>query len=259
MNDGIEIIKYMSSSQSRVRILNKLDSTEADLRELVRKPDIPRSTLQRNLNTLVQRSWIKETEHGYKITPTGRLLIQEFTETAEKVETIDQISSFLQNITSWDTIDLGAFDNPEVSVPEPDKPYCLVNELLERLKSSSEIHGFLSIMSPFLYSHLQSIHDTNDYSGSYIVSTEAIDIQNYSNFEDINEYLQSLGNGQLEVLGYEDQLPFSLFILDNEEVIFTANDEFGRIEVLIRETGIELVQWGKATYEEYRRRSTGPL
>ena len=73
MEESIQEIEFLARSTARVRILQELSESEeltrADLRSQL---DCSRTTVQRNLEALIDRQIVSNSRRTYSLTPSGR-------------------------------------------------------------------------------------------------------------------------------------------------------------------------------------------
>lgn len=96
MDATIEEIETLARSCRRVRILEELRKERALTRdELKERIDGARTTIQRNLDTLVKHGWVQYIDREYRITQTGELISDKFRELVDVVEVTQQLAPFL--------------------------------------------------------------------------------------------------------------------------------------------------------------------
>lgn len=85
------LLKCLISTPQRPQILAVLDDKGTDLRDLMDELNSPRSTLQRNLATLEDHGWIKNTSSGYVLTPTGAHIFDMYSTMEQRIEKSNQL------------------------------------------------------------------------------------------------------------------------------------------------------------------------
>lgn len=94
MDERCAAMECLCNSPQRLRILDVLDDTQMDVRDLMEALNSPRSTVQRNLTVLEERDWIEDRCSGYTTTTIGRLLREEFVSMSETTDTIKRMAPF---------------------------------------------------------------------------------------------------------------------------------------------------------------------
>ena len=98
MDEFREIIECLCNSPQRIKILDALDDTRMDVREVMEALDSPRSTVQRNLSVLEEQGWVETAGSGYTTTTVGELLRAEFVGMGETATKIERMAPFLNTV-----------------------------------------------------------------------------------------------------------------------------------------------------------------
>lgn len=75
MEPQIEAINFLIKSENRFSVLSTIDKEPIDTRDLRDETGIPRSTVQRNLNELIDKDWVVRDKGVYRVTPWGSKLV----------------------------------------------------------------------------------------------------------------------------------------------------------------------------------------
>lgn len=175
MEELYDSIKCLCESPQRLRILDALNSTYMDLRELKIKLDSPRTTLQRNLSVLEQRKWIEDTHSGYTTTTVGCFILEEVVTLDETIETINRIVPFLEAVDVPATFDISQLGDVRMTVPDSTQPNAPSQRLLNLFDGADHVWGVLPVISWTLVELSHHADERSPTKHQYIVSRDALD------------------------------------------------------------------------------------
>lgn len=257
MTSHCDTIKCLSNSSQRLQILDVLDGTYADLRDLKTKLNSPRTTLQRNLSVLEKRGWVEKTRSGYTTTTAGCLIFEEFMTMSETAETIQHIAPFLEVMDAPAEIDIGRFDDPLVTVPERGRPDAPTKRLFDSYNGADYIKGLLPAVSFLLVELSRYADEDTTTEHEYIISQETFNVLQEQYDGERTEVSEMTRSVRTTIRIYEDDLPYGLFISGNR-LALAAYDDVGRMQALVESTSEESIEWGEQVYENYRHQSKRP-
>lgn len=243
-----EHLQFLSNSFQRVRLLDVLADSTTDLPSLRENLDAPRTTLQRDLSQLERRGWIERTSSGYSTTTAGRLLVSEVGRTIETVETIENLSPFLEAVADSRTLDVTRLNDPVVTVPEPNQPHAPMNRLFETLRTTTGKRGFVPMISAGLLQNFQIPCESSRDVSVFVLSSETVASIREGNVQDGDDLVD--GN-RLRLLEYDGKLPYGL-VIAGESVALVAYDDVGRIRALVDSNEQEALEWAEQVYGGYR-------
>jgi predicted transcriptional regulator len=254
MDDFCEAIECLCNSPQRLKILDTLDGTRMDVREVMEALDSPRSTVQRNLSVLKERDWIETAGSGYTTTTVGGLLRSEFVGMGETVTKIERMALFLNTVDAPAEVDVDQLSNVLVTTPEPTRPHSPRKRLLRIFNEVNCVRGLLPVVSSLSVEGAHRADAGSEPNGEYVISSVAFDAlhDQYA-----GEGVEMDPPAHIDVRVYDGDLPYGLFVSD-DALALAAYDEFGRIQVLVESTSETTVEWGERVYEAYRRQSTQP-
>lgn len=252
MDELSKSIDCLCNSPQRYRILDILDDMQMDVRDLMTALDSPRSTVQRNLSVLEEQGWIKTTTSGYRVTTIGRLLCEEFVKVNETAAAITRMAPFWEAVDTPPEIDLGALSDALVTTPDQSDPNAPTKRLFNTFDDADHIHGFVPVISSFMIEHFHNMNRGEETIHEYVLSQTAFDALRKWYDGSVSEKMLP---SQTEILVYEDDIPYGLFISD-EQFVLTAYDDVGRMEALVETPNKIAIERGEQIYESYRRQST---
>lgn len=259
MNTGevCDPLEFLCNSPQRLQILDVLDDTQMDVRDVMEAVDGSRSTVQRNLSVLEQRGWVNEASAGYTTTTVGRLLCEEFVAVSESADTIMRMAPFFEIVDNPEKIDVKRLTDALVMTPDLGQPTSLMNRLFNIFEEADHVRGFLPVVSSLSVELSRRAAATGDSvpECDYIISSDAFDTlrQQFGNDGADGGEINPPDHISLQVYG--GSLPYGLFVSD-EQLALAAYDEIGRIEAVVESTSEDTIEWGERKYEEYRHQST---
>lgn len=254
MKEFYDSIKCLCESPQRLQILDALDSTHMNLRELMTKLESPRTTLQRNLSILEQRRWIEDTHSGYTTTTAGSCILEKVVALDKTIETINRIVPFLEAVDEPTTLDISQLKDVRMTVPDSTQPNAPTQRLLNAFDGADRVWGVLPVISQVLVELSHHADEKNSTQYQYIVSRDALDaLQNQDTADrvDIYEPPQSI---HVNIHIYDKALPYGLF-RSEDRLVLVAYNELGRIHALVESDSEEAIGWGKQVYETYKQQS----
>ncbi|PSQ02829.1 winged helix-turn-helix domain-containing protein [Halobacteriales archaeon QS_5_70_17] len=262
MREGVEAIAFLAGSETRVRLLEELaGSTDSDSDpeaeaeglsrgDLRERLDAARTTITRNLEALIDRGWVRETEGRYVATPAGRLVAGALANARAAVGTADRLTPFLR----WFPADepeppVEALRGARVVTGESGDPYAPVNTIVNCIRRS----GGGRVLLPFLGLHaFEACHErvVEDGTTHEVVVTPAVaETLRTGDYAGLFADLRACDRFAAYV--YDGEIPYYLGLIDEREVEIGV-DEDGTPRALLRSEAPEVREWAEAVYERYR-------
>jgi len=231
--DGaLEDLAYISRSVNRYVILRTVAERGYPRRELGEVTDTSRTTLGRILRELQDRGWCERTIDGeYAATPTGRLVVSEFTPAVEAMRTIRSLGDAAAWIPTEElSVGLRAFAGAEVRRAEPNAPLAIVDDLARLLRESSTFR-VLTFLSP-----APPIGETM-YAGAVEGRLDVVGVlagglaEHLRDRDDADvDWCELVENGD-PMYRYDGHIPCNLFAFDDVTLIM-SDDPDGRTAVV---------------------------
>lgn len=257
MDGHCETLECLCNSPQRLRILDILNGTEMDVRDLMTALNSPRSTVQHNLSKLEERDWIDTTASGYTATTVGGLLCELFVTTGETADTIQRLAPFFEAIDVPPEVEIGKLTDALMTTPNPTQPNAPTKRLFEAFDGADRVCGFTPVVSGFMV-ELFCNGDRTIAEHEYIVADEVFDILHEEFPEERIDMSEKDKSVSVTTYLYEGDIPYGLFISE-ERLVLVAYDETGRLQALVESTNEEAVEWGERMYETYKYESTEPM
>jgi predicted transcriptional regulator len=218
--------------------------------ELEEQIDASRTTIQRNLDELVDRDWINGHGQEYSINPCGDLIIRGFDDLLETMEVADHLQPFFKWFPKSELeFEIDALADADVTVSAAGDPYAPVNAHAESLATADRFHAFLPSVSlhPLKIAHRKAMEDTPDQK--IIVSKRVSDtIKSNTDYREIVEEMSS--NEETAFLVTKDDVSFYLGILD-EKVQIGVEDGEGLPRALLETKSEAVRRWARKKLQKH--------
>lgn len=253
-NGTWECVECLSNSFQRVQILGALTDAHADLRELIDELDIPRTSLQRNLSVLEQHGWIKQGPPGYTTTTRGSFLTDIFIEMLERIQRIETLTPFLDEVNSSAAMDIDRLNECLVTVPVSRRPHAPVTRLLEIFETAEQVRGFSPVVAGL---PVKRYYRPNEITGEYefILSKNTVDAHRRPDTDEWWDETDMTQGTRIELRISDDEFPYGLFACE-DTLALAAYDDLGRMTALVESGSAAAIEWGEWIYERYKQQSS---
>lgn len=257
MDDLCDLIDCFCNSPQRLRILDILDGTQIDVRDLMSALDCSRSAIQRNLTVLQKQGLVEETRSGYTTTTIGGFLRDEFARTNETTATIRRMTPFFETVDAPPEIAIGKLTDALVTTPDPAHPNAPTQRLFSTFTDADRLRGFVPVVSRLIVETFREMTEDDTASHEYVLSRAAFDAIRTQCSNEHTDVPETIFPDRTEVSVYEGDIPYGLFVSGNR-LALTAYTEFGRVRALVESTREEAIEWGERMYKTYREQSAEP-
>ncbi|MFC6733928.1 winged helix-turn-helix domain-containing protein [Haladaptatus sp. DYSN1] len=256
--DPREDVAFLARSAHRVAVLDTLANgpmTRSDLHEVTL---IPQPTLGRILEPFQKRNWIERRGRKYALTVWGELLVTDFRDLIETVETIQQLSDVLQKLpTDEMAFDVREFADATVSMPEHGDAFGHLRRLEELFFGADRarlLSPTVAMGAPADYHELYQAFLDSDRRAESIVSVEALtQVQTDETYAKM--FRPAFETGRVRMFVYDGAIPYVLAIVDGLTLL-APTDEHG-IPVALVETDNQAVRsWVEEKLDDYQERAT---
>lgn len=225
--DGaMDDLAYLSRSKNRARILATLATEAYTRRELGEATGTSRTTVDRIINELEERDWVRRTADGdYITTPTGGRIASE---SARFVGAIDGIRN-LGAAVSWLpheelTVDLRHFRDATVRRPQPNAPAAPSTYAAQLMREATEFACLVN-MPPSLGFEDAMIHSITNgpLATNHVITGDELTALR-QNAERAGRW-QSYIEAGAEVYCYDGRIPCNLLVIDETVLILDRQPE----------------------------------
>lgn len=253
--EAIEHIEFLSRSKVRAQLLEVLYQKGELSRDELRDA-IPgsRTTIQRNVESLVERGWVKNTNRTYTIAPCGEMVAEAFSTCHQKVRASERLQPFLK-WTSTDVldIDLEHFADATVVTATENDPYAPVNAHIESLKRAEYVTAVLPSVGRDAAEITSKRAKDGNAEYDVIVEEDCVDVlvgdQKYArHLEDV------VGTDRYSISVFDGTVPYYLGVLDEKVQIGVEGDD-GIPRALVETESEPIREWAREKLRSYREKS----
>jgi predicted transcriptional regulator len=254
MQGGTEDIEFLARSETRARLVKLLHQEgELERDELRSRLDASRTTIQRNLEALEARGWVKDGNRTYSLESCGEMIADDFLGLLDTVSIAEQLKPVIQWVDRTELdFDFELLVDADVITAKPGDPWAMVNRHVKRLKTADQVRALL----PLTGLHAMKIgHDRVVDHGAmteHIASTNIV--ETFQTDPSYREYYQNLAQtDRYELYRYTEKIPYYLGILD--DTVQIGVDEDGEPRGLIETKNKEVFDWALNTLDGYRKKA----
>lgn len=248
-SDVIGDVEHLLRSPTRVRVLRLLADRGTVHRDALKAEfDVARTTLQRNLDALEDRGWVRNTGVEYRISPCGRLVARALGDVLDTTLTAVRVQEVLQWVPASDLdLDVGHLDGAEVVRSAPADPFAPVTRYAEALHAADRARVVVTA------ANLQAVADVAEHAPDdgvawdLVVTGDGVDaIRAADRHESTLSTLAGAGAVNLRIA--DETVPFYLGLLDGTVHLGAADDDGIPRGLLVSASG-PLREWATGTFE----------
>lgn len=252
--EGVDDVAFLAGSEPRATVVAEL-AEEGPLRkdDLVDRSGAARVTITRNLEQLADRGVVADGQDGWRLTPLGELLAEEFLSLLSTAETAGELGPLLRRLppAAFD-LDPAALSGADVTTSTPAHPYAPAERHAETMMSADRARLLLPAVSP------QQMADTEDRMRAGDLEVEIIAAPSVAaTFRTAASDLVAAvtETGAVTIHEHDGPVPFFLGIVDGVVQIGAADEE-GIPRALAESTDERVRTWAEATLDEYLAAAT---
>lgn len=252
MGGALDDIDYLTRSEHRVRLLRQIAARPRSREELESAVGVSTVSLVRNLRGLEDRQWIASSGRQYRITPWGRMIVNDFDALIETAKTTRKLSRAIED-TSFDRSapEMRWFRDSTVTLAETADALQPVRRWEEVTDDESvgDLRIALGSVIP------RTIRKAYNEGRNQNRDCELVFDQNVMGFISENAGLRSwlldvLDAGH-DIYRYDGGLEYNLAIADSI-VLLGFDHEEGGPKAVIESTNERVLGWVEETFERYR-------
>ncbi|MDS0298348.1 hypothetical protein NDI76_06305 [Halogeometricum sp. S1BR25-6] len=248
--DALADVRFVSQSSARVRLLLRLvESGPMNRCELRDGVDASRTTVSRNLEALVDRGWVAESDAGYRATPGGELLAAGLESFLSTAETVGRLAPFFEWFPS-DDVDLPSewLVDADVYPSTPADPYAPIDRHVERLEVAAELRCLLPATG---VRPMRAIGRKRDGFDHEMVVSPSVGETLRSERKYLDAVDELAERGSLDF--YVSDRPVPLYVgLFEGDVQLGVGDSDGVPRALVETSDERVRRWAEETYDAYR-------
>lgn len=240
--------EFLLEAVRRAPLLESLQrepATPGDLQETV---EMSRSTVHRAIDSLRDDAIIQQSSGKYELTRLGEILVEELRQFGERTWTARSLTEFLNSVTmDGNGIPVEHLSDATVIRREPRRPHATIHRIMELFERADNVRMFSTVISP-IYVDMAYPKLMNGMQIQAVFEREIVDMM-LSEFP--RKAYETIATGNFDVYAYDDDLPFELFIFD-DEIGMAAHNQEGIAEVLIECDDPAARAWAEELYQEHR-------
>jgi predicted transcriptional regulator len=255
--DPLADVAFLARSAHRVEVLRTLAGGPMTRPALHEETGIPQPTLGRILEPFRDRNWVERRGGAYALTPWGHLLVDEFDDLLDTVETIRRLGTVVELLPTEEMdVDVRRFGDATVTTPEPGDLLRHVRRAEEVLSEGTDIRILAGSIAP---AALEEQRDrllvdpdlrletviTDDALRQALAAPGVADL--------VRDLLES---GQAPVYRYEGSFPMPILARVDDVAVLAPADDRGIPGALIESPDETIRAWVDSRIDEYREQST---
>jgi predicted transcriptional regulator len=253
--DEIETVEFLARSKTRLTILQELSETDRLTRaEFRQRLDTSRTTVQRNLEALVDHGLVTHDGRHYSLTAGSDHVLDRFVDLLETVTEVQDLQPFLEWVDTEELdFEVSHLSQADLFTPRAGDPYAMINRHVDRLDEGHEIRALL----PFTGLHATEVaHERildHRAHGELVVVPTIVDT--YRTQPEYRELFEDLaGHPRFDLFEYDGPLPFSISLVDETVQLIAAEGNEPR--AMLESDAPELHRRAETMFEEYKREAT---
>lgn len=239
---------YLTGSPKRVAVLRELEDDPARPCEVTEEVDASRTTVQRVLSGLVDRSWAIKRDGEYCITPTGRWVLEQY----ESLSTVTAASRDLESIAPHlvavdDAPPIELLADGEITVATEERPLAAVDAFVEWFR---DVEGErIRALTPIVARRFNDVGHQLVADGHEIELLIDLDVLERSTEAFAAATADSRASGSIDINVYPDSLDVGV-TLDEQTVCVSVTDDNSNFRGLVVSEDPSLRDWATTHYDD---------
>jgi DNA-binding HxlR family transcriptional regulator len=257
--DPLEDVAFLARSAHRVGVLLTLADGPLTRPDLHEETGISQPTLGRILGSFEDRYWVEQRRPEYALTPLGELLVEEFEDLLDTVETIQTLGDVVQQLpTDEMDFDVRMFADAAVWTPDPGDTLSHIRRMESVWFDADRRRLLGSTLGPASFDdrkeQARRDYDRLEQMEVETIVSRAMLEQGMSDPDIRRMTLESWDAEQMTADLYDGHIPLLLAIADDTAML-APTDENG-IPTAVIETENEITRsWVETRLDEYREQS----
>lgn len=247
-------IKYLTGSESRIKILAELNKNAKAPRDIVDILNVSRSTVQRCLSKFVEFGWIDKSNGKYCTTTGGSNILQKYYKLKRGDETT-QLFGELYKTTSSDLVHLEFNENSKNNSTyiEADRvrPHRASRYCTNQINSVefTNVKAIVPVIDSVLYSLFDNLEDEDNSAVVILEDKLKEDVLRY-----LNDKHQNLSeNPEIDFLSLKSDFEYGM-ILYRQRVLINTYDEANNLSSCLMCPDPDVVSQAQSIFEDYLER-----
>lgn len=255
---SLEVVEFLARSPHRVEVLRRLTEGSWSRPELHDETGISQPTLGRVLGSLEEQTWVERRGREYALSALGELLVEEFEDLLETVETIQRLGVIVPLLpTDEMDFDLRRLGLATILTPQTGDVLRHVRRIQTLFDEADHLRIMADTIAPDslanLHRRLVNSPDENALIES-ILTTTALEMA-FSNPELVEWIRDLITSEKAPVYRYDGDIPLTLGLADGTAVL-VPTDEHGFPAAVIESTDEAVRDWVVSELDAYRGAAT---
>lgn len=245
----------VSPENLRETVAKRSNVLEALLEEPMTKPEMverltaSRSTIDRAISELENVGSVTRIDSRYQPTTSGTIAFSEYQNYVEMTETLTEGIPLLEVWPEDSPISATLIRDAEVHAAKSHAPENALTPIVDMIKTASELRVLMPVVLSTYLDILETFVERNDLAVEIVVEDKV-----FESFE--GSYWSAVGGletaGNVDVYTSERELPFALWLVDEDRCTGVTVHERGGIRGVILNESQAAVEWATHHYEWYR-------
>lgn len=250
----LDDVAFLANSENRVAVLEALAATPQTRQDLLDEFDGSRVTLARALRDFETRCWVERTGHGYRITPLGKWVCEEFTNLVEVIE----VEHELRDVLAWFPADQLPFEleclrEADIVRPTQNDPLAPVDALVEWWRTADHVSAVTYQMYRAGIKMLWEATVHGELTLDFILTPETVEYLVAD--PKLRVHLTEMLELETVDIWVYDEPSASLIALVDGVVGIGINDDTDKPQALIRCSDDAVRTWAEETLAAYREQA----
>lgn len=246
---------FLARSPHRLAVLTELSDGGLSRRELHDRTGISQPTLGRILSAFGDRKWVVKDGRTFSLSPGGKLLVAEFDDLLETVETVQRFGRVAPYLpVSAFSFDLRSFRDARITTPRAEDVFAHVRRGEELLVAADAVRLCAQTMHPGLLAEVVDRIGERPQTHEAVLAADALDaaVADAETAALVRKLARADG---VTLYRYDGAIPTALGMLDGLAILLPT-DEFDRPCALVESDDSEVREWVSNRIDDYREAAT---
>ena len=253
MEDALDDVRFLASSENRIRVLKALAGDAVTRRQLQDESGVPRSSVARVLDETEARDWVASSGSRYWITERGEGMLSTIERTVESTQGIRHLGSALEWLPDPVTsLDYRHLRTARVTTPTEANPTASLDRGLELIRSADVYRGLTRNSLPSYMETVAGLVERGALDFEAVLQSDFVDV-----LREDRERARFWRPVADRTWLYEGRVPVNMHIVDERVAIWLCDEDRddGGVEMkgLLETDAARVVSWAESYYEEHRR------
>jgi predicted transcriptional regulator len=252
MDGSLDDAAYLTRSENRVAVMELLAERPRDRDTIKKATGVSRVTVGRMLGELEDRGWVRREGHEYRITESGRIVVEDLAQLLEATGTAQKLRDVepLLPVDEFD-FDLRRFADAEVRRPTRSDPSAHMRRMAELFDESTTVRVVAPSVSPLpVRAHRDRVLESDAHDAAVVFTGDAPAVAT-GDPEMGSLFREMTATGRFQGYRHGGGSPMDIVVIDRT-VLLTLYDEGSAGLHSVLESSDEAVHaWAVSEFERY--------